>query len=285
METSQTKSLWRKNHWNMNEYIKTEVKNRYDIDVDLCHIEDLNIVEEINVSDKTMDQTKGEWDFSSFPNLRRIDCSYNPITKLDVSKNILLEQIRWEGTRGTIDPKLDLSNNIHLRKISAGQDGIVELDLTHNIELEELRIFLNSSMRWINIDNCVNLRKIHLNGVNIPFVDLTNCLKLEEVDINYMNLYRNRDDEFGPGYPRPIVFVNENFDESIIPNNTRQYKYYTYYLVRVTPNSPEKMFLNRVKSMKDVLTSIPEDRYGRGVATMHYALLDIYANLKDNIQN
>lgn len=269
----------------MNEYIKSEVKSRYGIDVDSCQVEDLNIVEEINVSDKTMDQSKGEWDFSSFPNLRKIDCSYNPIRKLNISKNALLEQIRWEGARGTIDPTLDLSKNVHLKKIRGGQDGMVELDLTHNVELEELSIFLNSSMRWINITHCANLKKIKLNGVNIPIVDLTECKMLQEVDINYMNLYRNRDDEFGPGYPRPIIFVNDEFDESIIPVNTRQYKYYTYYLVRVTPDSPEEKFLNKVRTMKDILLSIPEDRYGRGVAAMHYALLEIYANIKNNIQD
>lgn len=172
----------------MNEFIKLEVKNRYGINVDSCPVDDLNKVEEINVSDKTMDHSKGEWDFSSFPNLRKIDCSYNPIEKLDISKNSSLEQIRWEGVRGTIDPTLDLSKNIHLKKIIAGQDGMIQLDLTHNVELEELDIFLNSSMRWINIDTCVNLRKIHLKGVTIPFVNLTNCRKLQDVDINYMNL-------------------------------------------------------------------------------------------------
>lgn len=269
----------------MNVYIKLDVKDRYGIDVDSCQVEDLWVVEEINVSDRTMDKAYGEWDFSKFPNLRKLDCSYNPIRKLDISKNQLLEQIRWEGARGTIDPSLDLSNNIHLKKIRGGQDGMIELDLTHNIELEELSIFLNSSMRWIDVSKCTNLRKIQLNGVNIPFVDLTNCNKLQEVDINYMNLYRNRDDEFGPGYPRPIVFVNQDFDESIIPANTRQYKYYTYYLVKVTPNSPEEKFLSKVKSMRDVIMSIPEDRYGKGVAAMHYALLEVYANIKKGIQN
>lgn len=269
----------------MNKYIKAEVKDRYGIDVDSCHIEDLQIVEEINVSDRTMNKAYGEWNFSQFPDLRKIDCSYNPIRRLDISKNILLEQIRWEGARGTIDPTLDLSHNIHLKKIRGGQDGMTELDLSHNVELEELSIFLNSSMRWIDLSNCTNLRKIQLNGVNIPFVDLTNCKNLQEVDINYMNLYRNRDDEFGPGYPRPIVFVSHDFDESIIPDNTRQYKYYTYYLVRVSSDSPEEKFLNKVKSMKDVFTSIPEDRYGRGVAAMHYALLEIYANIKKDTQN
>lgn len=269
----------------MNEFIKLEVKNRYGINVDSCSIDDLNIVEEINVSDKTMDHSKGEWDFSLFPNLRKIDCSYNPIEKLVISKNPSLVQIRWEGARGTIDPTLDLSKNIHLKKIIAGQDGMIQLDLTHNVELEVLDIFLNSSMRWINIENCVNLRKIHLKGVTIPFVNLTNCRKLQEVDINYINLFRNRDNEFGPGYPRPIVFVNENFDESIIPNNTREYKYYTYYLVRVAPDTPEEIFLNKVKSMKEELTSIPEDPCGRGVAAMHYALLEIYENIKKGKRN
>lgn len=32
--------------------------------------------------------------------------------------------------------------------------------------------------------------------------------------------------------------------------------------------------------MKDTILNIPEDRYGRGVARMHYQLLDLYETMK-----
>lgn len=258
----------------INQFIASYVQNEYHIDVKTATQEQLKIVEKILVGNKTMSHDYGVWDFSVFPNLKKIDVSYNPIDKLNVSKNLYLEEIHWEGARGRIDPDLDLSNNIHLKKIFGGQDGIIQLDLSHNHELEILTLNLNSSMRWIDLSGCTNLQIINLIGINIPFVDLTNCKKLQRVDINYFNLYRSKCDTFGPGFPRPIVFVCEDFDESIIDENTRNIKNYTYYLIKVKSNSPEEQFLNELKNMKEELISIPNDG-GSSVAKAHYALLEL----------
>ena len=67
-------------------------------------------------------------------------------------------------------------------------------------------------------------------------------------------------DEYGEGYPRPILFVNEDFDETIIDEHTRQYSYYTYKLIRVAKGSKEEVFLDMVKDMKEIALSIPFDR-------------------------
>jgi hypothetical protein len=143
------------------------------------------------------------------------------------------------------------------------------------IELEEINLTLNSSFRWINLTNVTKLKRITLSGVNIPFVDLTGCNELEYVNINYMNLYRKRSDVFGPGYPRPIIFVNENFDENIIDKDDREYKYYTYKLVRVLPNSHELRVLNTLKTLKSTIIRIEPDIYGNGVGKFHYSILNL----------
>lgn len=264
----------------MNKIIESYIERTYGFDVNNATCEDFLKVTEILVSDATMDHENGEWDFSKFPNLRKIDCSYNPIDKLNISANKKLEYIRFEGARGNISHKIDFSGNPHLKTVRSGQDGVKELDFSSNIELEDLSVFLNSSFRWLDIDNCTNLRRINTQGANIPFVDLTHCHKLEKVNINYWNLYKKRDDEFGPGYPRPIVFVNEDFDEEVIDTEIRQINYYTYYLIRVKKDSVEERFLNKLKSMKDDMLAIPEDRYGVGVAIMHYKLLELYKKMK-----
>ena len=102
---------------------------------------------------------------------------------------------------------------------------------------------------------------------------------LEYVNISYMNQYRNMADEYGDGYPRPILFVNEDFNESIIEDHTRQYSYYTYKLIKVSEGSKEQKFLNEVKAMKEKILSIPVDRKGKYVAILHYALMDKLNNL------
>ena len=167
----------------MNEYIINAVKNKYGFNPQSASIEDLKKVEEIIASDVTGISNSVEWDFSAFPNLRKIDCSFNGIRKLDVSHNPLLEEIRWEGVRGEL-LTIDFSKNKKLKKIRGGQDGMVELDLSANIELEEIELWLNHYMRWINLDYCSNLRRIDLTGIIIPFVDLTHCEKLEYVNWN-----------------------------------------------------------------------------------------------------
>ena len=94
-----------------------------------------------------------------------------------------------------------------------------------------------------------------------------------------MDQYRNMADEYGDGYPRPILFVNEDFNESIIEDHTRQYSYYTYKLIKVSEGSKEQKFLNEVKAMKEKILSIPVDRKGKYVAILHYALMDKLNNL------
>ena len=57
-------------------------------------------------------------------------------------------------------------------------------------------------------------------------------------------------------------------------------KHYTYYLIKVKENSIEEKFLQKVKAMKSSILSIPADIDGKGVARMHYDLLEIYETLK-----
>jgi hypothetical protein len=223
------------------------------------------------------------WDFSAFPNLKKIDCSFNPIDLLNISANKELEYLRFEGARGDIPHKLDFSGNPHLKCVKAGQDGVAELDFSNNPELEDLSVFLSSSFRWLDVSKCPNLNRINTKGANLPFVDLTNCHKLEKVNINYWNLYKNRRDEYGDGYPRPFVFVDIDFDENVIDPESRSCSYYTYYLIRVAVGSVEERFLKTILNMKNIILALPEDHYGRGVARMHYELLDLYETMKSDL--
>lgn len=265
----------------INKIIADYIQQEYNINAETATPEQFGKVERILVRDKTMNHDYDVWDFSDFPNLKVIDCSYNPIDKLIISKNLFLEELSWEGARGGINHALDLSHNPHLKKIRGGQDNIVQLDLSSNHELEQLSIFLSSSMRWLDLSGCTNLCILNLTGVIIPFIDLTNCRKLEELDVNYWNLYKNKYNEFGPGFPRPFVFVNEDFNEDIIAQDTRRYDYYTYYLIRVKSDSPEENFLNELKAMKEKLISIPDDGNGTAIALFHYSLLDRLKELRN----
>lgn len=255
----------------MNNFIIKAVEAKYGFNPLNASTEELEKVEEIIARDVTNITESQEWDFSAFPNLRKIDCSYNAISKIIVSNNLLLEEISWEGVRGTLE-SIDFSKNTKLKKISGGQDGLVELDFSHNTELESITIFLNNNLRWISVENCTKLKNIKMIGVIIPFVDLTKCTNLEYVDINYMNLYARKYDEYGPGYPRPIIFVDSNFDENIIPIKSRNNEYYNYYLVRTDIESAEERILLELKDNKQHFLNICADRHGVSVAYEHYRI-------------
>lgn len=265
-----------------NKYIKEYILEKYGFDLDSANEHDLAKVEEIQVNDVTgMYDRNMEWDFSMFPNLRVLGCAYNFIKKLDISQNKNLEEIRWAGVRGGFEEYPSLKNNLKLKSLTVGQDCTVELDLSNNTELEDLTIYITSEMRWLDVSKCSHLKSIDMEGVNIPFVNLTSCHELEYVNINYLNLYRNREDEFGDGYPRPIIFVSEDFDENVIKEHTRDNKYYAYYLVRVGSNTPEEKLLCELLNRKQEMLNIPEDRYGRYVAMKHYELLNRLNELRN----
>ena len=68
----------------------------YQIDVDTASKEQLEAIEEINVSDITMNSEVTTWNFSEFPNLKKIDCSYLFIKDLITTGCTELEYLRWE---------------------------------------------------------------------------------------------------------------------------------------------------------------------------------------------
>ncbi len=259
----------------MNEIIRKCVLRDNNIDIRNCSQEDLSSIVEINVSDSTMDKEHSHWDFSLFPNLKKIDCSYVPISSLNIEKNQHLEYLRWEGVRGNIS-SIDLSSNKKLKEIRGGQDGLKELDLSSNTELEKIDIFLSSDLRWINLDNCKKLKSISLHGVLVPMVDLTQCNNLEYVNISYLNTYRNKSGEFGNGFPRPFIFVANDFDTNVISRETRQFESYCYFLVKVRPNSNEQKALRRFRGMKNDFLEIENDMRRINIATNHYVLRRIF---------
>lgn len=268
----------------MNKYIKDYINLTYGINVEHCTKEDFLKVTEIKTSDVTgisKTQDSYDWDYSKFPNLKILDCSHNYIDTINVLQNTLLEEIIWQGVRGYFSNPINLSGNVHLKKITAGQDGLVEIDFSNNVELEEININLSSTLRWVNLDNCPKLKRIGLRGASIPFVDLTHCPNLEYCDIHYWNLFRNKRDVYGDGYPRPLIFVPNDFDENIIPTNTRTQSYYAYYLIRTQSNSAESRFLEFLKSKRNDIISMPSDNYGQNLAKMHYQLLETLSSFRN----
>lgn len=75
-----------------------------------------------------------------FPNLDKLDCKYNNLTRLDVSKNTKLTKLYCESNQLT---GLDLSKNTALTVLNCQDNQLTSLDLSKNTALTKLYCALN----------------------------------------------------------------------------------------------------------------------------------------------
>ena len=115
-------------------------------------------VTEINVYAKSIDSLKG---IEFFPNLQRLSCGENQLTKLDMSQNPALEELyAYENQLTSLDvsqnakleilrcntnqlTSLNVSQNPALRKLDCYRNQLTELDVSQNPALTELNCFEN----------------------------------------------------------------------------------------------------------------------------------------------
>jgi len=94
-------------------------------------------------------------------NVTSLNCSFNQLTNLDVSKNTALKQLYCEVNQL---PSLDVSKNTELTSLGCGSNPINELDVSKNTALEFLSCYSN---RLTNLDVSKNsaLRSLQC-GIN-----------------------------------------------------------------------------------------------------------------------
>ncbi len=224
-----------------------------------------------------------EFDFSLFPNLKKVSLDYNNLENIIWGDTSKIEEISWWGVN--MDKlNLDLSKFPSLRKVNPGQDNLKILDLSNNPLIEEISFSTSHSLQTLLLPKDCKLKRINLQGVLIPFVDLTSCKELQSVNINYWNTFRKREDVYGPGYPRPFIFVNEDFDEKTIPDDVRENAYYCYILIRVGSSDDDfgRRILEKFKNpwVQYQISEIYPTHFGDGIAKLHYKLRNLITELK-----
>ena len=152
-------------------------------------------VTEIDVENKYISNLSG---LQFFPNLKVLNCSHNRLTKLDVSKNTVLQElVCWENQLTSLDvsqntalqelecfenkltsldvsqnpalqklscwdnrlTSLDVSKNTELTYLECGRNQLTELDVSQNTKLTEL-YFVSNKITSLQADNCTNLTVI-----------------------------------------------------------------------------------------------------------------------------
>lgn len=172
--------------------------NGYNMKVDANDDGEIQLSEALQVGGLLIGNAYPVKDFTgleSFSNLKKFESISNPIQKIDLSKNLLLEELHITGNTSSLK-NYDVSKNTVL-KILDFQNALIEtLDISQlslltdlyidNTNLTELDFSKNSKLRLVNVisskikelDFSLNPEFVHLacGGESLEFLNLKNGL-------------------------------------------------------------------------------------------------------------
>lgn len=113
-------------------------------------------------------------------NLTELNCSYNQLTTLDVSKNAKLSILECYNNGME---ELNLGDITNLYWLLCATNNLTELDVSKNRYLEQLHCRHNNLRRLV-IDNNYSLRTLYLEGNHLTSLDLYHKAKIDNFDYN-----------------------------------------------------------------------------------------------------
>jgi len=93
----------------------------------------------------------------AFVNLTELDCSFNQLTTLDISKNTNLKELDSSANQLTA---IDVSNNIDLEVLNCSLNQLATLDISNNTNLKELDCSVNR-LTTIDVSNNTDLEVLN----------------------------------------------------------------------------------------------------------------------------
>ncbi len=116
-----------------------------------------------------------------FTNLISLECQYNELTSLDVSKNTKLERLCCYDNSLT---SLDVSKNTELDMLWVSNNELTSLDVSKNTKLFTLYCYFNS-LTSIDLSHNTELRLLLLHNNDLTSLDVSNNLMLSWLDCRY----------------------------------------------------------------------------------------------------
>ena len=131
-----------------------------------------------------------------FTALTTLDCSYNQLTTLDLSKNTALTTLKCYSNQLT---SLDVSNCTALTRLDCSSNQLTSLDVSKNTALDWLSC---SSNRLTSLDasNCTALTTLGCYSNQLTSLDVSNTA-LTTLSCNKNHIYGNAMDEFISSLP------------------------------------------------------------------------------------
>ena len=145
----------------------------------------------------------------AFINLSFLNIEQNLLTELDVSQNILLEELFCGGNQLT---GLDVLQNVDLITLGCANNSITELDLSANVLLEQVTCF-NNQITQLDFSQNINLiqlscEKNPLNSLNVTQCPDLNLLYCYEANLSELDLSQNTNLEWLSCHRNNISVLN-----------------------------------------------------------------------------
>ncbi len=109
------------------------------------------------------------------PNLKRLVCSDNQLTILNISNNIELMFLKCNHNQLT---NLDVSNNVNLEELHCFNNPLNNIDVTSNIKLIQLGCF-NIPITNLDVSKNINLEALHCSGNQLTNLDVSKNINLK----------------------------------------------------------------------------------------------------------
>ena len=149
-----------------------------------------------------------------FAKLTSLNCNFDQLTELDVSKNTALTSLSCAGNQLT---ELDVSNNTALTSLSCGGSQLTELDVSNNTALTYLDCRSNQ-LTELDVSNNTALTLLYCDGNQLTELDVSKNTALE-----YLSCDSNQLTELdvSKNTALEILYCSSNqFTELDLSNNT-----------------------------------------------------------------
>ena len=161
-----------------------------------------------------------------FTALECLDCSYNQLTSLDLSKNTALTELCCYENQLT---SLDLSKNTALKSLDCGYNQLTSLDLSKNTALKSLLCGYNQ-LTSLDLSNNTALEELWCENNQLTSLDLSNNTALEELwcennQLTFLDLSNNTalTSLVCSGNPLTKIILNRNIDKYTIQSIIEEY--------------------------------------------------------------
>ncbi len=122
----------------------------------------------------------------AFINIKRLECTGNKLTNIDISNNTLLEAFYCDYNK-TITT-LDVSKNTELLYLVMDFNKVETLDLSKNSKLVTLSASGNKLSGFLDLSNNANLTYLYVNGNNLDEIDISGTKKLQYFYCDYNSI-------------------------------------------------------------------------------------------------